>query len=208
MQARSETTVQPSGGGMPRIGKDVAVVRLGGRRRVLAAAVLPGPVAARLWVVPATAPVLKVPVPVLPSVAARCSGVAGAALEVVGTGPAPEFDVTPEPDASALAWAMPNVMDVVAVYTPAGRAHVAELGNRMVGSPGMKGMSNWCQRAMTSPPALAEAIAPELVSCGSRVRTLIPSWASVALTVCCSCAGLMPAVGAAVVAMCTPVPSM
>jgi hypothetical protein len=114
MQASSEVTVHPIGGGMPRMGKDVAVEGLlGAGGGALAAALLPGPVAPRLW----TLPPVKVTVPVVPvlgSVDATVTGVVeGGVVVATADGPAPEFEVTPE--AVALACAKPKVMEVVAV---------------------------------------------------------------------------------------------
>src|ERR1700722_18664147 len=115
MQANSEVTVHPIGGGMPRMGKEVAVavVGLGAGVGALAAALLPGPVAPRLWTLPPVKVTVPVELPVVGGVDALMLG----AVEggVVGDGPAPEFEVTP--DALALACAMPKVMEVVAVYT-------------------------------------------------------------------------------------------
>ena len=66
------------------------------------------------------------------------------------------------PVALTLAWATPKVMEVVAVYKPAGSPTLPSSGSGMVGSPGMKGTSNWWEREMTRPPALALASAPEV----------------------------------------------
>src|SRR5258708_4735875 len=101
MQANRAVMVQPSGGGMPRIGNEVTMEGLGAGGL---AAAPPAPVAGRLSVTPP--PKVPNPVfPVFPNVDAPTVGVDGEV--VVAAGPAPVFDVTP--DALAAAWARPKV---------------------------------------------------------------------------------------------------
>ena len=200
MQANKAATVHPTGDGRPKIGNAVAPVLAGplaGGMPLPAA--LPGPEAGRLCTLPAPNPVPSVFGRVVPNpLGVVVSGVVGSTLICDDS-----------PEAATFAWARPKVMDVVAVYRPAGSPTLPSPGRGMVGSPGMNGTSIWCETVMTKPPASALAAGPVVVSWGSRTRMEMPSWARVASTDFCSCCGVIPTEDAeSVVAMCTPVSSM
>ena len=112
------------------------------------------------------------------------------------------------PVAPTSTWAIPKVIDVVMVYKPAGSPTFPSSGTGMVGSPGMKGTSNWWDSDTTRPPALAVPAAPLVVSTGSSTRMEIPSAARVASRLFCSVAGVTPNAPVLSPAMWTPLLSM
>jgi hypothetical protein len=111
MQASSNVMVQPTGGGMPWIGKAVPEeVAVEGAP----ASALPGPVAGRLCTLVGDVPVpvpKTTPLPVEPNVDGDVPSVGPKVDGVGGRGAIAEAS----PDASALDCAKPKVMEVVAV---------------------------------------------------------------------------------------------